>query len=304
MNIFKKIANLIEGTPDKKEQKTSSSVTEDNQEENSCSTESAEAVLPPSQEENQPPQATESVKGKNAIDTEEKILSSIVKVFDSVYKGKKSNLHNKKFTLWVADNRLFDMVKGQNFSNELILKLANEGYNTAWNSVRLEMPAQNHTFTRISDHIFLQIEDKEAIRSVGQKAKITVVQGKGSLLQEMYLLDSKERQRYNIGVGILPDMEGKGFRENHIVIDDSPHSPHYENNKYVSRAHAYISFSEMDGFCLQVEMGGSRIYNGRTRILRCEEKIEVDNLENQEPLQDGDIIELGKSVYLRFEKNI
>ena len=54
------------------------------------------------------------------------------------------------------------------------------------------------------------------------------------------------------------------------------------------------------GFYLQVEYGGSRLSGNRTRIFRGEEKIEVENVEVKEPLHNGDLIELGKAVVLKF----
>ena len=266
--FFKKIAGLIDKTPDDQ------------------------------------PQTNSSVKGKNPIDTEEMLFDAIVKAFDSVYKGRKNDVNGKIFTLWVADNLLFDMVSKQEFSDQLITLLADEGYQTNWNAVKLEMPPQNHTFTLVTERVFLQAESKETIRPVAKKAKITGIEGKGSLLQDVYFLNSEERQRYNIGVGAMPDMQGKGIRENYIAIDDNAYLSQYENNKYVSRAHAYIGFSNDYGFYLQVEAGGSRIHSGsRTRIFRGDEApIELENLELPEPLKHGDLIELSKSVVLRFEE--
>ena len=284
MIFFKKIANLIDEKPKKQEQKTKD----------------ADLSLPRQEQDNR--SANDSVKGKNAIGTEEKFLDAIVKVFDCAYKGKKGEVNNKIFTLWVADDLLFDRVGREEFSDQLVAQLANDGYQTVWRDMRLESPPQNHTFTLVSDRVFLQMEVASAVKPAVKKAKISVIQGKGSLEQETYLLHSEERKKYNIGVGQFPTIKNNGFRENHIVIDENKTSPQYENNKYVSRAHAYIVFSETDGFCLQVEVGGCRTYGGRTRIFRNEKTIEVDNLENYEPLQHDDIIELGKSVFLRFEE--
>lgn len=240
---------------------------------------------------------------RDGITTEDELLKNIVRVFHSVYKGRKSKVEENRFTLWVADNAKYEIAKGQDFTDGLVTKLADEGYGqTVWNSVRLEMPAPDHTFTAVADRIFLQIETKETPRPAVQRAKVTAIPGKGSLVKEECLLDSQERKRYNIGVGVIPDMQGKGFRENQIAIDDNADSPQYANNRYASRAHAFIGFSDKYGFYLQVEPGGSRVYAGRTQIFR-EDKapLEVENTELPVPLLSGDIIMLGKAVALRFE---
>lgn len=133
---------------------------------------------------------------------------------------------------------------------------------------------------------------------------ISIFGGAGSLLQEQYLLSSDDMKKkmltsYNIGSGQFPRIP-TGYRENHIAIDDNPNSPMAEKNKYVSRMHAHIGFSEKFGFYLQVEKDGTRLMGKRTRIFRGEEKIECDNPQAKIPLQTGDLIELGKAVVLRY----
>ena len=153
--------------------------------------------------------------------------------------------------------------------------------------------------------LYLQEEEKNPFKeNVVKKACISIFGRKGSLLEENYELSSdilvrEHRKYYNIGRGEYPDIEGGSYRQNHIAIDDKNN---LENNKYVSRAHARIGYAENVGFYLQVELGGSRLSGNRTRIFRGEDKIEVENVEAKEPLQDGDLIELGKSVVLIFKE--
>ena len=106
---------------------------------------------------------------------------------------------------------------------------------------------------------------------------------------------------YNIGAGKFPKIP-TGYRENHIAIDDNPDSPMVEKNKFVSRMHAHIGFSDKFGFYFQVEKDGTRLMGKRTRIFRGEEKIECENPEAKIPLQDGDLIELGKAVVLKYKQ--
>ena len=115
-------------------------------------------------------------------------------------------------------------------------------------------------------------------------------------------MQTKYNNRCNIGVGNFIQLDDKTFRENYIAIDDSTKSPQYKYNKYVSRAHAYISFDEERGFCLHVERGGTRNAQKRTHIYRNGETIELNNTLISEVLHDGDRIILSKSVHLLFKE--
>ena len=64
--------------------------------------------------------------------------------------------------------------------------------------------------------------------------------------------------------------------------------------------HAHIGYSDMFGFYLQAEKDGTRRMGKRTRIFRGNQIIEMDNTQAKEPLQSGDLIELGKSVVLQY----
>jgi hypothetical protein len=157
----------------------------------------------------------------------------------------------------------------------------------------------------LSGKVFLQIKDRlSAERVKAQRASITIFNNSGSLIKNEYILSSDEMrqkkiQAYNIGAGEYPKIPS-GYRQNHIVIDDDPNSPMIEKNKYVSRMHAHIGFSDKFGFYLQVERDGTRLMGKRTRIFRGEQIIEMENLTVKEPLQDGDLIELGKAVVLQY----
>lgn len=156
-----------------------------------------------------------------------------------------------------------------------------------------------------SGKVFLQVLDEQPEQTfVNAKAIISIFGDAGSLLKDEYVLSSEEMREkkmtaYNIGAGEFPQVP-KGYRQNHIAIDDDPNGTMIEKNKYVSRMHAHIGFSENFGFYLQVERDGTRLMGKRTRIFRGEQKIELDNPIAKEPLQDGDLIELGKAVVLRY----
>ena len=137
-----------------------------------------------------------------------------------------------------------------------------------------------------------------------KQAEITALKNYGSLKMDRYELDSLSieelpSKRYNIGAGEYPDLSGR-FRCNHIAIDDDPESEGYERNKHVSRTHAYIRYNPDNGFMLQAEPEGTVKAGMRTRILRENMEIDVDDIVPQ-PLRNGDCIELSKNVRLIFK---
>ena len=215
---------------------------------------------------------------------------------------------NNLFILWATSNDIncqWEIVKPE-FANELQLELQNVELTAVsyanW-SFKIEELPENNNFYPIAKGLYLEIQhyvapppsEKEKISY--SKARINIFAKKGSLSDGAYLLDANKQSKYNIGRGAL-----NGFRENHIVIEEAEQSPFFELNQYVSRSHACIIFSNKYGFCLQVNEGGCRPDN-RTRIIRDEKPIEIENLAPMppEPLLNGDIIELGKSVLLKFE---
>jgi pSer/pThr/pTyr-binding forkhead associated (FHA) protein len=97
-------------------------------------------------------------------------------------------------------------------------------------------------------------------------------------------------------------LSGGGIRTNDIAIDDDPSSPQFENNGYVSRAHAYITYYEQFGFLLTVELDGTTAKGHRTDIDRGGQIVRLTNPNAPEVLQYGDCIVLSKKVRLMFEK--
>ena len=129
---------------------------------------------------------------------------------------------------------------------------------------------------------------KDTKSAVFTKAKITISNGKGSLMQEEYILDAAKKTEYNIGRG-----EGN---YNHIVIKENDPG-HYETNSRISRDHAKIVFVAEKGFFLQ-----SRNETNRTIINRNEQRFaDLKDLNAKSLLRNDDEIELGKSVCLRFQ---
>lgn len=234
------------------------------------------------------------------VEVADTLKKQLVEVFKMRYRA--VDLADKRFTLWVGDMQL-DYLTRQDFQDQLQVCLGEEGFTSVvWHEAKLAIPPQHHDFKEIIPSVFLQEQCVEpTVRHL--RAVVTALPGRGSLIKEAYILDSAQCQHYNIGVGASPQLPMNAFRENHIAIDDDITSVQYENNKFVSRSHAHIGFSEELGFYLQVEAGGSRVHSGnRTQVFRKQQVIEAENLAVPVVLQSGDIIVLGKTVALKFEE--
>lgn len=249
-----------------------------------------------------------SLQEKQQVENRDALIRSVINTLKSVVEYKDTTI-GKKLVVWLAcDQITFGNYDTEQYRQQTLSALVNEsGYGFDEVVFNIGVPAEELHATRIgqSNLEYLQILAHEAFNEVKTcKAIISIFGGAGSLLQEQYLLSSDDMKKkmlssYNIGSGQFPQIP-TGYRENHIAIDDNPNSPMAEKNKYVSRMHAHIGFSEKFGFYLQVEKDGTRLMGKRTRIFRGEEKIECDNPQAKIPLQTGDLIELGKAVVLRY----
>ena len=295
--ITTKIGELLSGEPAKKP------ITKGGSEhdlEESAKQENAGEQVPVTEEKKPLP---------NSVETRGKIKKSTLTLLNSLYLANPEICKTKHLIVWL-DTDTITFNSYADFSQELENYWAVEsGYTFEKVELKHGKPENEKIARKIdaglgSIAIYLQEQEVGLEKNVVKRANISVFGGKGSLLQEQYELSSetleKERRKYyNIGRGEYPDIEGGSYRQNHIAIDDNNN---LEINKYVSRAHARIGYAENIGFYLQVEYGGSRLSGNRTRIFREEDKIEVENVEVKEPLHDGDLIELGKAVVLRFNE--
>lgn len=263
------------------------------------------------QDENNVQSATDvSVEKATIIESKEKLQLSVVNTLERIVEDKDSMV-NKQLLIWLdCDQITFDNYNTETFRQQIKSALFNEcGYNIDKVGFCIGKPSEGLRATIIGTNKLehLQVVSTEPISDTKQcKARITVFGNAGSLIEEQYILSSEDMKKknitaYNIGSGQHPETQN-GYRENHIAIDDNPLSPKVEKNKYVSRMHAHIGFSEMFGYYLQVERDGTRLMGKRTRIFRGEEKIECDNPLAKIPLQTGDLIELGKAVVLKYEQ--
>ena len=245
----------------------------------------------------------------NAIITRTRIKKASLALLDSLYMADSSVCPEKHLVLWLdTDPTTFNSYSG--FEQELQdFWTIERDYTFKKVEVRAGQPdGPAKKLQNLSDlfDVYLQEQTKVSVKTnkLVKKAQISIFGKKGLLLQDKYELSSEElanehRKYYNIGRGEFPEMNGASYRQNHIVIDDANG---LEHNKYVSRAHARIGYSDSLGFYLQVEQGGSRLSGNRTRLFRGEEKIEMENVAVSEPLRDGDLIELGKAVVLVYKE--
>lgn len=252
------------------------------------------------------PKAAVSEKATNSIDKQDNLLRAVIQCLKSNYGGSKISMSDKTLTLWITDGLFYDLLSSNDFKDQLMTSIVDE-LGLDFSSIEImtgRLPEES--LTEIADGCFLQLKAKQVVQSIS-KAIIQQVEGFGSMQDASVLLDSQEiadlpYARYNIGIGRRPKMDDNTHRINQIAIDDSPTSNEYHKNKFVSRAHAFISYSEEYGFLLNVEHGGSRMAQKRTHIYRGVEKIELNNVLIPVPLHDGDYIVLSKNVHLLFKK--
>jgi hypothetical protein len=309
MGIFQSIAtklgNLLSGEPAKDPNMEEASSTEtDEAVLESKETTEEERVAP---EEELPTPKEEKRPLPNSVEIRNRIKKSTLSMLNSLYLSNPELCKTKHLVVWLdTDTITFNSYSG--FGQELENYWAVEsGYSFEKVELRQGRPSNEKDARKIdsgvdSIAIYLQEHKSDIGRGIVKRARISIFGGRGSLIQDPCELSSEMLEKegvkcFNIGRGAFPDVGAGAYRQNHIAVDDKNN---LETNRYVSRAHAHIGFSEIIGFYLQVEYGGSRLSGNRTRIFRGEEKIEVENVVVKEPLQNGDLIELGKAVVLQF----
>ena len=246
----------------------------------------------------------ETSAAKPTLESKEDLLLNVLKTVSKFYYDE-SETSGKNIVIWLDTDQLtFDDY--EKYRKRILHALVNDrGYKFEDVTMKIGAPGEALRCTSIHPNgkEFIQILDT-TYGNITRKAAISIQANRGSLLQEQYILSSDDMRKQgiqcnNIGCGENPVMS-TGYRHNHIAIDDNPDSPMIELNKFVSRAHAHIGYSDKFGFYLQVEMGGTHQAGKRTRIFRGDKVIEIDNIGVKEPLINGDLIELGKSVCLKF----
>lgn len=131
-------------------------------------------------------------------------------------------------------------------------------------------------------------------------ATISIIEGTGSMIKPTYTLDSDIKKTYHIGRGVASRKGGK-YRINDIVIKDKETDPELlQYNAHVSSTHADIVFKN-NKYYIKAAIGGCRAIGGSlTKVVRDENATELRDTTLLYPLEDGDIIELGKNVLLIY----
>jgi hypothetical protein len=238
----------------------------------------------------------------NGIDKRGVLLQKVVAILQQNYAGMNVSMNNKALVLCISDNLFYHSLLDNGFRNQLITTIFNQ-LNLAFGAVQITDEKLSNGTCVMTD-CYLQVASLNAPQAC--KAIIHMVEGAGSLLEDKVVLDSASiaklpGKRWNIGIGAHPTMTDGSHRINHIAIDDDSASANFVKNKFVSRAHAYITYSQQNGYMLHVEFGGTRAAGKRTHINRGGQVIELNNVLVPEVLQDGDYVVLSKHVHLLFK---
>jgi len=250
---------------------------------------------------------TNSVSGQNAIEKKDNLINAVMALLNSNYRGEQYSMEDKVLSIFILDGIFYNSVKGSNFKSDLATAISDE-LGLVFNRIEIKpgpLPSNDDT-TELFSKVHIGVKSIQKVKTI-RRAIIRSVANNGSTIKSEYYLDSEEiatlpNCRYNIGAGENPIMADNSHRKNDIAIDDDPNTGEFEKNKYVSRAHANITYSEDYGFVLHVEFGGTRAAQKRTHIQRGSEKIELDSTLIPVPLKDGDYIVLSKYVHLLFKE--
>lgn len=232
------------------------------------------------------------------------IFSRILQRLETVCYGTAPELAAKRMRLYISDSLLFHQFT-PSVADRLRQYLEEQrGYAFAAIDTRLGPPDGVPGAVPVTEGVWLSVveECQETQAPVVRRAVLTVVDGCGTLLGDPVTLDPGNH-RYPIGLGEYPEVGGGRIRHNRIAIDDNPELPAFERfNKYVSRTHAHIDYTDKNGFVLVVEPNGTRQRGKRTEVIRHGDGtvLELDSPLVPVPLYDGDCIVLNRAVRLAF----
>lgn len=269
-DIFKIIGNFIGGTSDKTQKKDSNEI----------------------------------ITATDGIEKKEKLKNAVINTLASYFKGDTYNLDRKMLLIHVIDSVFYESLSNSDFLDELRVKMSDE-LGVSFKNVSLDNDdvSDKKICTLVTNNVFLEIKDNKVKTDI-KIVKISVLNKCGSIIGDTVEIDTEfiktlPNQRVNIGRGQNSNLDDGTYRENYIAICDDEQNPQYKYNQHVSRCQAYIKYNR--AFYLYVELGGCRITNGRTRLFRGGELfMDMNNPKMPVKLQNGDVIELAKSVNLLF----
>jgi hypothetical protein len=251
-------------------------------------------------------QLLHSEKTRTGIDVRLTLISDIIEALNGI-RHIETNCHVLQLYVFRPADELsvIAALESNDFETELRRRMKDTGIDLGESCTFNYSIAEQEPLSpavKIADGFWIELTYKGSNVTAG--AKISAERG---LLTENEIILDKSATNYNIGRGIAPVLDNGNLHNNQIVIaDDSFPGIAEENvriNRYVSRRHAYIRYHKQDGFVLRVYDDGTQAKGNRTRIIResLAEPIDVSNTYLSYPLEDGDKIELGKSVMLKFE---
>lgn len=138
-----------------------------------------------------------------------------------------------------------------------------------------------------------------------RRAQLQTVTGQTE--QPVYGLDPDQQTQFSIGRGRTVQLSSGRMRTNDIVFLN-PDDPGFDaqrgaGNGAVSRAHATIRYdAQRQRYSLGVDPGGLPASGNKTKIIHPDASVERADLAGVSyPLQNGDQVEFGGEVTLRFE---
>lgn len=240
---------------------------------------------------------------QNGINEEWRLYENVVDDLRPLYLGNSSNAEVSVLHVGLFDSNLVtafsETIANGNFVANLQSKIQTElGVHFAdikIYTIDEHYPQQKNQITGYTNCFYAILSRTQPI--ITAKATLGVVNSRGKLLQDLYTISPADNvKRWNIGRG--ENVEGTYFRRNNIVFEDDSTN---ECNKYVSREHAHIEYSEGVGFLLFVDAGGRKSTGNRTRVFRDNSYLDLgSNMNVPIQLYDGDYIELGKHASLEF----
>ena len=255
------------------------------------------------------PSAAEEAESKeqaavNATVETDELADAIVRKLAAYPASKKED--NKGLDIWTRNAKTAEIIESGEFLSALRLALDNAQLNNLGERV-IEIHTNRLADTSSGTPLEVKSWELEVTvrenrpRPQGTKATVRILKGHGSTQQEAYLLDSGKRTVWHIGRG-EESTKGGGIRVNDIVIrTDEPDEGLQRQNNCVSSSHADI-IAQDGRFFIKAMRSGCRPEGGSlTKIIRGEQTDELRDTLTLHPLLDGDILELGKAVMLRFE---
>lgn len=258
---------------------------------------------------------TSEQKFATAIDKRAFVISELLKKFRSST-GTDTKLMENLTIVVIRNEEDDDMAKydwiGKRFEDDLKLELTNAFLEKIGSkSLQVILKPKSETedcITLIDNQVYYKwgkgdtsVDDKpKEIPYERIIASVSIIEGTGSMMQPSYVLDSERKKIFHIGRGVTSRKGGK-YRVNDIVIKDKE-ADHdlLECNAHVSSTHADIVFKN-NKFYIKAAIGGCRAIGGSpTKLVRNEKETELRDTNLLYPLEDGDIIELGKNVLLVF----